>query len=76
MFVARLFSEASLSLAYYVGPEFFEPLFVPFSFSMCNFSARFITIAAPQVAEIKPRQVSIIVFVCLCVIGSIAASFL
>ena len=59
-----------------MGPEFFEPLFVPFSFSISCFSARFITIVAPQVAEMKPRQVSIIVFIILCGIGSISALFL
>ena len=76
VFLSKLFCEATFSLAYFVGPEYFDPLFVPFSFSMCSFGARFITIAAPQVAEIKPRQVPIIVFLGISGIAALAAMFL
>ena len=74
--LAKYFIEVTFCLAYFVGPEYFDPLFVPFSFSMCSFWARFITMAAPQIAEIKPRQIPIIVFLIISGVASISAMLL
>ena len=76
IFASKLFLEGAFSLVYFVGPEYFDPLFVPFSFSMCNFCARFLTLTAPQVAEIKPRQVPIISYLLASGLAAIAAMFL
>jgi Na+/melibiose symporter-like transporter len=65
VFSAKFFVEAAFMLAYYVNSEVFPPLFVPFSFSVWGLVSRIVTIAAPQIAEVKPRQIPIIIFVVL-----------
>lgn len=62
VFSSKFFVEGSFMLIYYVNSEVFPPLFVPFAFSISGFGSRVVTIAAPQVAEIRPRQVPIIIF--------------
>ena len=76
MLSSKFFVEASFCLVFYVNPEVFPPLFVPFSFSICGFAARVVTIAAPQVAEIKPKQIPIIIFLVLASISTASAIFL
>ena len=61
---------------FFINPETFPPLLVPLSMSICGFSARFVTIAAPQIAELKPKQVPIIVFLITSGISSACALFL
>jgi len=63
-------------IVYYVNSEIFPPLFVPFSFSVCGLVSRAATVAAPQVAEIKPRQVPVIVFLVLSGVAMLSALLL
>ena len=62
-FISRFFNEGAFVLVYYLNSEMFPPLFVPFSFSVCSFCSRLLTMAAPQIAEIKPVQVPILVYI-------------
>ena len=52
-------------LAFNVNTEIFPPLFVPFAFSVTTFVSKAATIGAPQVAELTPRQIPIIVLIAL-----------
>lgn len=76
VFGAKFFVEAAFMLAYYVNSEIFPPLFVPFSFSVCIFCAKAFTIAAPQIAEIKPRQIPVIIFLVMSGVATLAALIL
>lgn len=61
---------------YYVNPEYFPPLFVPFSFLICGLTARIVTIASPQVAELQPKHVPMIFYLSLAAIATVASLFL
>ena len=76
VFSSKFFVEGAFWLAYYVNPEVFPPLFVPFSFSVWGLLARIVTIAAPQIAEVKPRQVPVIIFMVFSGVSTLAALFL
>ena len=62
VFCSRFGIAASFTLIYYVNQEVFPALFVPFSFTVCNFFARMIAIVAPQIAEI-PKPFPVLSFV-------------
>lgn len=70
VFSSKFFVEGAFMLAFHVNAEIFPPLFVPFSFSACGLVSRIFTVGAPQIAEIKPRQVPIIIF---CILSCVAA---
>ncbi|CAI2363436.1 unnamed protein product [Moneuplotes crassus] len=76
VFSGKFFIEGGFTVAYFVNPEIFHPLFVPFSFGLCNFVARIFTIFAPQVAEIKPRQTPVIVLMVLAFLATFLTTFM
>ena len=76
VFSCKFFIEGAFLIVYYVNSEVFPPLFVPFSFAICGFVSRSFTIGAPQVAELKPRHVPVIVFLALSVVSMLAAFIL
>ena len=76
VFLSKFFCEGTFWLAYFMNPELFDPLFVPFSISACSLCARIITLAAPQFAEVQPRQVPIIAYLLTWSISTFAAMFL
>ncbi|CAI2365422.1 unnamed protein product [Moneuplotes crassus] len=59
-------------LIYNLISEIFSPLFVPFTFSICNIASRGVTILAPQIAELKPREIPIITLIFSCCIAAFA----
>ncbi|CAI2363843.1 unnamed protein product [Moneuplotes crassus] len=65
VFGGRFSIQGGITIAYFLNPETFPPLFVPFSFSVTNLICRVINIFAPQIAEIKPRQTPIIILMCM-----------
>jgi len=69
VFSCKFFIEGAFMMAYFVNAEVFPPLLVPFSFSIWGIMSKIATIGAPVAAEIKPRQVPIIL---LCVFSAIA----
>ncbi|CAI2361450.1 unnamed protein product [Moneuplotes crassus] len=73
VFMSRLFLEGAYLIVYYVNPEIFPSLFVPFSFSVSGFISRFVTIGAPQLAEVRPRQLPVVIFIILCGVGIFAS---
>ncbi|CAI2364771.1 unnamed protein product [Moneuplotes crassus] len=75
VFSGKFFIEGGFNIAYFVNPEIFHPLFVSFSFGLCNLVANIFTIFAPQVAEIKPRQTPVIVLLVLTVVTGLFTSF-
>jgi MFS family permease len=64
VFLSRFGIAASFTLVYYVNQEIFPALFVPFSFTVCNFLARLLGIAAPQIAEI-PKPFPVLSFIAM-----------
>ena len=76
VFLSMFFLEGAFWLIFYINPEMFPPLFVPFSFSISGVVGRVVTIAAPQIAEIKPKQVPIIIFLIICGLSTISTLFL
>lgn len=76
VFSSKFFVEAAFMLAYFVNSEVFPPLFVPFSFSVCNLFSRIITIAAPQIAEIKPTNVPVMIFCAMSFVATAGALIL
>lgn len=75
VFCSRFGVAASFTLVYYVNQEIFPTLFVPFSFTVCNFAARLVAIAAPQIAEI-PKPFPIISFLAMAGIALFSVLFL
>ncbi|CAI2360036.1 unnamed protein product [Moneuplotes crassus] len=73
VFFGKFFISGAFIIAYFINTEMFCALFIPFSFAVCNFCSRLFTMMAPQVAEMKPRQISIIVFMALLVVASLCA---
>ena len=61
---------------YNINSESFPPLFVPFSLSVCSFVSRVITIASPQVAEIEPEEIPVIIFIAISGLNTFAVLFL
>jgi len=76
VFSGKFFIEGGFNIAYFVNPEIFHPLFVSFSFGLCNFVARIFTIFAPQVAEIQPRQTPIIILLVFTFVAGFFTLFL
>ncbi|CAI2362935.1 unnamed protein product [Moneuplotes crassus] len=70
VFMGKFFLQGAFNVVYFASPEVFPPLFVSFSFMVSGIISRMFTIFAPQVAEVKPRQVPIIILLVLCFIGS------
>ena len=73
---AKFFLEGSFLLVYNINPESFPPLFVPFSLSACSLVARSVSIAAPQVAEVKPKQTPMIIFMVVSALSIVVILFL
>ena len=73
---SKLFLTGAFWYVYYIAPESFPPLFVPFSFSAATLVGRIVTIAAPQVAEIEPEQTPMIVFLIVSGLSAITVLFL
>jgi len=75
VFASRFGIAASFTLVYYVNQEVFPALFVPFSFTICNFLARLLGIAAPQIAEV-PKPFPILSFIAVSGVAIISIIFL
>ena len=76
VFLAKFFIWGTFMLSYFSAPEMFDPLFVAFAFSLCNIGSRVMSVMAPQIVEIRPRQVPIFVFLFFAGIAFISLIFL
>lgn len=66
---------ANFTIVYIASAEVFPTLFTATALGICNFFARFLTILAPDVAELDP-PIPMAVFCSLCIGGIVLAMFI
>ena len=66
---------ANFTIVYIASAEVFPTLFTATALGICNFFARFLTILAPDVAELDP-PIPMAVFCSLCIGGIVLAIFI
>ena len=73
VFCCKFSTEGAFLVAYNSNTELFPTLFVPFAFLSSGIISRLVTILASQVAEVKPEQVPIMIYMVCWLIAMFAA---